>query len=440
MKNVRYHEEIKHFLHQVCLQIRAKEVHNGVKAELESHLQDIVDEQMADGVDADTAVREAVKQMGDPALIGNQLHRAHRPRMDWGLIALMLLMTVIGLFAVFATQSSMYTVYAISTKQVGYVSIGAFLMFLGCFSNYRRLVAFSWPLYISANFLLLLTLLFGGPSAGWHRYLYILTFSLDSASIAPYLLVISLAGLWSSAKHTTKLNKGSKSILTSAWNNIGIVILPGILILLTYSLSDFALFFIGCMVLVITLRKSRWLLLTYSGLMLGTILSCILISSYRMQRIAAMVSPEKDPLGFGFMAIQSLKTIRAAGWTGHGFGSSVSNLPEIHAEMMFPYLIYCFGWLAGIAIFMLAILFIARVLHIMLVVKDPFGKALVTGLLSIFAVQFLWSMLMAFGLAPITSISLPFLSYSGNVVIFQLATIGIILSVYRHKDLVIVVT
>ena len=101
---------------------------------------------------------------------------------------------------------------------------------------------------------------------------------------------------------------------------------------------------------------------------------------------------------------------------------------------MFPFLIYCFGWGAGIALVIMVILSSNKRLAF-LKVKDSYGKALVSGLLTVFVLQYIWSMLMSMGLAPYGSFHLPFISYSGSLVIFQFISIGLMLSVYRRKDL-----
>lgn len=100
MMPIRYQEDIKEFLKQVCSHIRAKEVHQEVKMELECHLQDIIEEKLGRGIDLNTAIKEAITQMGAPDLIGAQFHKVHRPRTDWKLLGLVAFFILFGLIAV----------------------------------------------------------------------------------------------------------------------------------------------------------------------------------------------------------------------------------------------------------------------------------------------------------------------------------------------------
>ncbi len=53
----------------------------------------------------------------------------------------------------------------------------------------------------------------------------------------------------------------------------------------------------------------------------------------------------------------------------------------------------------------------------------------------IFAMEFIWNILMILGFAPIVSVTLPFISYGGSRIITQMAAIGVIMSVYKGKSL-----
>ena len=54
----------------------------------------------------------------------------------------------------------------------------------------------------------------------------------------------------------------------------------------------------------------------------------------------------------------------------------------------------------------------------------------------LFAVPTIWNILMGLGFVPIIGVSLPFISYGGSAILFYAAVLGLILNVYRRKDLV----
>lgn len=109
-------------------------------------------------------------------------------------------------------------------------------------------------------------------------------------------------------------------------------------------------------------------------------------------------------------------------------------LPSAYTDFAFVTFVYSFGWI--LAVFLIGIfLFIAfRIVFISQKVSDPFGKLLSLGILVLLTFPFLYSVLMAFGIVPISSFSLPFFSYGTVSLILNACYIGLILSVYRRKD------
>ncbi|ABO48861.1 peptidoglycan biosynthesis protein, FtsW/RodA/SpoVE family [Desulforamulus reducens MI-1] len=157
--------------------------------------------------------------------------------------------------------------------------------------------------------------------------------------------------------------------------------------------------------------------------------------SYRLNRLLTFINPHNDPMGSGYIYIQSIEAIKSAGLWGQGFTFS-GNLPEIHTDLIFSYMVYTFGWVAGAIVIMLALALIAIMTGVFRQIKDKFGKLLVAGLTSILGLHFLCNILMTVGFAPISGISLPFFSYGGSQTVINMAMMGVVLSIYRRKNLV----
>ena len=68
-------------------------------------------------------------------------------------------------------------------------------------------------------------------------------------------------------------------------------------------------------------------------------------------------------------------------------------------------------------------------------VNGSYGKLLLVGGMTLYVVQFIYNVGMILGLFPITSISLPFISYGLMPTLFNAFLMGVVLSVYRRKDL-----
>ncbi len=108
-------------------------------------------------------------------------------------------------------------------------------------------------------------------------------------------------------------------------------------------------------------------------------------------------------------------------------------------RLIFVYLIYSFGWVLGIIFLALIAFFAIRITRMIKRVNDSYGKRIITSFLAIFSLTFLGNILMSVGYLPIDlydSIPLPFINDSGVHLIYKFIAIGIIISVYRHKDMI----
>lgn len=433
MSNFRQHEEVTTFLKQVCREIKAKEVHAEVRLELESHLQELIEEKLGAGIDLDAAVKESIAQMGTPDVIGQQFHQAHRPRFNWGLLVIVVLLMSLGLVAIFSVQAALSN--TIGQKQIVYLCIGSCLMLMIGFNNYSKLARYSWGLYVATIMLLSYVLLTGNNTMnGIGGYVRVGGFQINIPAISPYFLLIALAGIWSTPPRIVANESFLRAFARRSWINVGTIWLPSFFILKTHSIANFVLFFMGSMTLLLVLKMKRTILVAHCSLLIATV-GWFLYSLYKIKRLLAFLNPNDDQQGMNYLLAQSKIAMHSAGWWGHGFGAPFNTLPVLQSEMMFPFLIYCFGWGAGIAIVIVVSLFVQQMLGISRKVRDPYGKALVSCLLTMLATQYVWSMLMSMGLAPYSTFQLPFISFNGTLVIFHFIAIGLMLSVYRRKDL-----
>jgi len=130
-----------------------------------------------------------------------------------------------------------------------------------------------------------------------------------------------------------------------------------------------------------------------------TIFSMI-ASPYRMARFLAFSNPRQDPQGSGYMVIQSIEAIRSAGFLGQGFNLPAGTLPSLHTDLIFTSIVYSFGWIAGLAVVVLATALFIIILRVARLVRDRYGRLLVSGLVGMLMIQFYWNILMTLGLAP----------------------------------------
>ncbi|MEN2768456.1 FtsW/RodA/SpoVE family cell cycle protein [Ornithinibacillus xuwenensis] len=100
------------------------------------------------------------------------------------------------------------------------------------------------------------------------------------------------------------------------------------------------------------------------------------------------------------------------------------------------YITNLFGWAFGISLCIILLLFIMRILMNAFNTKDLFGRLIVIGGAVLFIVPTIWSILMGLGILPIIGVYIPFISYGNTILIVYSAILGLMLSVYRRKDMV----
>ncbi|PUA39266.1 cell division protein [Paenibacillus elgii] len=432
---IREHENVRDYLSSVCSQIRARELHKDIRRELESHLEELVLDKEAEGASREEAVAWAIRQMGDPVTVGRELHRIHKPRIHWGLLFGLIVFLALGVFAMYSIESSYAAMRPNGLGGVGFAIFKMFFIALGLpvllvfyFMDYRKLKAWSLLMYYLAAGGMLYVLLFGHQVNGARNYLSIGRFSIDLTTVTSYLFIAAAAGLlldWRGQKR----NFGLKSMLA-------FVLVPFVLYAMVPSLSTILLYLISYGILCGVIARKWWLALLQTG---GTLLllgGAFLIRFYLSRRMLAFLNPDRDPSGAGYMYIQMKEALSSAGWWGHGFGAVNPKLPYVHSELIFTYLVYSFGWGVGIAVAVAAVYFVARLLHSMGQVRETYGKMLIVAATSIIGAQFGYCIGMSLGLLPITSVVLPFVSYGGTHTLIEMAVIGLVLGIYRRKDMI----
>jgi len=427
MSELNNHPKVKQFMQQVCAPVKAKELHSEIKLELMNHLADLVDDRMNTHGDKEEVIEQAIYQMGDPILIGKQFHKAHRPRMEWRLLGITIIFIALGLIAMYGTQLALVYPRTLLFAKIVFTCIGILIMVLFYYFDYRKLKPYSWVLYFLILLLMVITIYTGYRVNGF-PYLNLGIIQINFISLTPFLFMIALAGIMTSPKW------GGLDIIKKF---ILFVLLPGLVYLKVSSLTYFAIYFLSFMVLVY-FSKKNWK--EFFGILVAfiTIFLMVFISSeqYIRERVIFFLNPLKDPLGAGYQVIKSIEAIQSAGIWGKGYGSSLATLPAIHHEMIFTYLIYSLGWFMGIAIVIAVLFFVFTVAGIAKKSFDSYGKMLVMVLLSVFIILFFWNMLMSVGLMPMTGLSFPFVSFGSTHYIFELAFVGVILSVYRRKYMI----
>ncbi len=180
-------------------------------------------------------------------------------------------------------------------------------------------------------------------------------------------------------------------------------------------------------------RLSQFLGLVVVGI--AAVITLILVSPYRVQRLVAFMDPWADPFGSGYQLTQSLMALGRGGWLGQGLGNSVQKLeylPEAHTDFIFAIIGEELGFI-GATVVLLAQLFLAiKALHIgwrVLHKQQYYGGYLACGVGIWFAFQTAVNVGAVSGLIPTKGLTLPLVSYGGSSLVVMMIAIGLLFRV-----------
>jgi len=179
----------------------------------------------------------------------------------------------------------------------------------------------------------------------------------------------------------------------------------------------------------------------FAGVLLMPILWTQMSREQRSRITAFVLQPPMDekPSADGFHLYQAKQMILLGGWRGSAIAgqasreSSVYLLPEAATDSIFAVLGERYG-IAGLAVLLglYAALFwegmaIARA------TREPFGRLAAGGVVILMGIEVSINAAMLLGLAPITGLSLPLLSYGGSGLLAHSMGIGLLSSIHLHQ-------
>jgi cell division protein FtsW len=167
-------------------------------------------------------------------------------------------------------------------------------------------------------------------------------------------------------------------------------------------------------------------------LIAGLGLVVILSKAYMRARIFSFLDPWQDAQGAGFQIVQAQIGLGSGHILGEGLGQGVQKihyLPEAHTDMIFAVIGEELGLVGTASLIFAYVLFAWAGLKTALECRDPFGKRLAAGLTALVCCQAGINLAAVLGMAPLTGIPLPFVSYGGSSLVVELVSVGILLNI-----------
>ncbi|MCR4310949.1 MAG: putative lipid II flippase FtsW [Candidatus Taylorbacteria bacterium] len=162
----------------------------------------------------------------------------------------------------------------------------------------------------------------------------------------------------------------------------------------------------------------------------------VFMRPYLMERITTFLDPAADPLGSGYQIQQSLIAVGSGELFGRGFGQSIqkfSYLPEPIGDSIFAVAAEEFGFVGGVSLIFLFLLFTLRSFKIASKAPDSFGGLLTVGIVILIVAGSFMNIASMLGLMPLSGLPLLFVSHGGSAMFFALFQIGIILNVSKFR-------
>ncbi|MBE9117786.1 rod shape-determining protein RodA [Lusitaniella coriacea LEGE 07157] len=340
--------------------------------------------------------------------------------------------------------------------------------------RYDTLLQWHWVTYAITNVLLITVLLVGVTINGSKSWIYISRFSLQPSEFAKVGLIISLAALLHHRPASslavvfrafaiaavplalisqqpdlgTSLVFGAITLGMLYWANAN----PGWLILLISPLIAailYNIFFPSWLAWAVLMGILAWFTLPWRFLgTIGAVATNLLsgglagfawglLKPYQKDRLVLFLHPEKDPLGGGYHLIQSRIAIGAGEVWGRGLNQGTQTqlnfIPEQHNDFIFSAIGEELGFVGCLFVVIAFWLICFRLVRIALKANENFGSLLAIGTLSMIVFQAFINISMTIGLAPITGIPLPYLSYGGSALLTNFLAIALVESVANHR-------
>ncbi len=317
-------------------------------------------------------------------------------------------------------------------RQTIYVAGGVVLLALAAAvdpSAYRRL---RWPLYGTVIILLLAVFVLAEEVRGSRRWIQIGFFNFQPSELGKIALIVVLAGFVADRRHR----------LAEWGTTFGVIGLSIPLMVLVFKEPDFGTTLIyGAIVIgALFFGGTPWrhlvVLVAVAALVVGALLWFLpsagvdVLEPYQRERLTGFVNPDVDPSGSTYNVNQSITAVGSGGFDGRGEANATQTkfnyLPEHSTDFIFSSLAEQRGFVGASILLLLFAVIIWRGTKIVAVARDLYSAILAGTIVFALLIQLFINVGMTIGIAPVTGIPLPLISYGGSSLMTTLILIGML--------------
>ncbi len=335
-------------------------------------------------------------------------------RVDWLAAAAVGLLAIIGVGMAWLNARS-YGQDLLAPSSLLMRSLAWTLLALAVYSvttlvNWRWVRTFAWPLYAANILLLIITLIYGVNSGGNSRAIAVFGLAIQSSELSKILTLVAIS---TALTRADRASGGLQDLILA-----GAIVAPPFFLVVAQPDLGTALVLVAALFGALYLAgvATRWVAALASlGGIGGALAWIVVLADYQKERLLAFIDPNADPAGPKYQLLQSLAAIKGGGLFGAGADgtATLTPLPVQESDFVFAALVRAFGAVGGLLVIALLAILVGRLVWHAWTSPDEFGVIFAGGMATVVLFQTLVNIGMNLGMAPITGITLPFVSYGG---------------------------
>ncbi len=353
-------------------------------------------------------------------------------QLNWGMVLLLCLVAGIGFAMLYSAANGSMEPWA--SRQMMRFGLGLVIMFVVALIDVRFWFRYAYLIYFGCLALLGAVEVMGSIGMGAQRWIDLGFIRLQPSEMMKVALVLALA------RYFHGLSNEDIGRPTYLLLPIMLAVAPAALVLKQPDLGTAGMLLLaaGAVFFCAGVRWWKFALVIAAGLAAVPV-AWQFLHDYQKARVLTFLNPENDPLGAGYHTLQAMIGFGSGALTGKGFmqgtQSHLNFLPEKQTDFIFTMLAEEFGLVGSITLLGLYFLLLAYGFAISLRARNQFARLLAIGLTTNLFLYVSINMAMVMGVFPVVGVPLPLVSYGGTVLLTVMASMGLVMSCYIHRDI-----
>ena len=373
---------------------------------------------------------------------------------NWPVLVAVAVLSAMGILSIMAASRPD------GIKQCIFAAVAIVCLSLFQAVNYQTLGRWAWGFYAVSLLLVLYTVLgnvaqaHGHPLPGVHTtkgvcaWINFGPISLEPAELMKIAFVMVLARYLR--------YRSNYRTLRGLIPPFGLALVPLVLILKQPDLGMAMLFIpvLFAMLFAAGSRVKHLLLIVAAGLLLAPVVWFsgvktvpvlrnlpAIIKPYQRERMQAFLDADNpaERQRKAYQTYRAMVAFASGGWAGKGLGNIPvgQSVPEAHNDMIFALIGEQFGFFGAAVMLVAYLVLFAAGIEIAAATREPFGRLVAVGIVSMLACQTFINMLVCTGMMPVTGITLPFVSYGGSSMVASYMAAGLLLNVGQNRPFIL---